>query len=66
MARNKNFTVEMNNGQATYYPAAAHCTTDHTTNKRNARGMTRAEADLFVQRINTLSTGVTGKVVPIA
>jgi hypothetical protein len=62
----KNFTVEMNNGQATYYPAASHCKTDHTTNKRNARPMTKADAELFVQRINTLSTGVTGKVVPCA
>lgn len=64
--KNKNFTVEMNNGSATYYPAAAHCTTDHTTNIKNARRMSRADAALFVQRINTLSTGITGKVVPFA
>ncbi len=62
----KNCTVEMYNGQAIYYPAASHCKTDHTTNKANARRMTQADAAVFVQRIRTLSTGVTGKVVPIA
>jgi hypothetical protein len=56
----------MYNGQAIYYPAASHCKTDHTTNKANARRMTQADAAVFVQRIRTLSTGVTGKVVPIA
>lgn len=64
MRKNKNHTVEMTNGEATYYPAASHCKTDHTTNIKNARHMTRAEADLFVQRIKTFSTGVTGRVVP--
>lgn len=63
----RKFTVEMTKGTEVYYPAAADLNgPDFTTTLKAARRMTKSAATAMVDRIALFSTGVTGKVVPIA
>lgn len=65
MTRNaRNFTVKMTptDGSTAYYPAAPGTGGDHTTNKARAQRMTRAHADLFVQRVALFVSTITASV----
>lgn len=63
----RKFTVEMTKGAEVYYPAEpVRGGDDFTSNLKAARRMTKSVAETMVERITLFSTGITGKVVPIA